>query len=107
MESIATLYPSNWKDYELIDTGNFEKLERFGEFITIRPEPQAIWSRKLEESEWLKQAHVKFIGLSSSNGKWNFLKKMPENWQINYDYQDLHLSFNLALTKFKHVGIFP
>lgn len=107
MESIATLYPSNWKDYELIDTGNFEKLERFGEFITIRPEPQAIWSRKLEESEWLKQAHVKFIGLSSSNGKWNFLKKMPENWQINYDHQDLHLSFNLALTKFKHVGIFP
>lgn len=107
MESIATLYPSNWKDYELIDTGNFEKLERFGEFITIRPEPQAIWSRKLEESEWLKQAHVKFIGLSSSNGKWNFLKKMPENWQINYDHQDLHLSFNLALTKFKHVGVFP
>ncbi|HUM51057.1 MAG TPA: class I SAM-dependent methyltransferase [Chitinophagales bacterium] len=107
MESIATLHPENWKEYELIDTGNFEKLERFGEYITIRPEPQAIWSKKLTEKDWLEKAHVKFIGLSSSNGKWDFLKKMPENWEINYQHQQLDLNFNLALTKFKHVGIFP
>lgn len=107
MESIATLYPANWKHYELIDTGNFEKLERFGEYITIRPEPQAIWSKKLDEKEWLEKAHVKFVGISSSNGKWNFLKKMPENWLLNYNHQQLNLTFNLALTKFKHVGIFP
>jgi 23S rRNA (cytosine1962-C5)-methyltransferase len=107
MESIATLYPENWKEYELIDTGNFEKLERFGEYITIRPEPQAIWSKKLTEKDWLEKAHVKFIGLSSSNGKWDFFKKMPENWEINYQHQQLNLNFNLALTKFKHVGIFP
>ncbi len=107
MESIATLYPENWKEYELIDTGNFEKLERFGEYITIRPEPQAIWSKKLTEKDWLEKAHVKFIGLSSSNGKWEFFKKMPENWEINYQHQQLNLNFNLALTKFKHVGIFP
>ena len=107
MESIATLYPENWKEYELIDTGNFEKLERFGEYITIRPEPQAIWSKKLTEKDWLEKAHVKFIGLSSSNGKWDFFKKMPENWEINYQHQQLNLNLNLALTKFKHVGIFP
>ena len=107
MESIATLYPENWKEYELIDTGNFEKLERFGEYISIRPEPQAIWSKKLTEKDWLEKAHVKFIGLSSSNGKWDFFKKMPENWEINYQHQQLNLNFNLALTKFKHVGIFP
>lgn len=107
MNVINTIYPDNWKDYELIDTGDFEKLERFGEYITIRPEPQAIWSKKLDEAEWLKRAHVKFIGISSSNGKWEFLKKMPENWEINYHHQQLNLKFNLALTKFKHVGIFP
>lgn len=107
MNAISTIYPKNWTAYELIDTGNFEKLERFGEYITIRPEPQAVWSKNLSEDEWLKKAHVKFIGLSSSNGKWEFLKKMPENWQLNYHHQQLDLTFNLALTKFKHVGIFP
>ncbi|MFN8283371.1 MAG: class I SAM-dependent methyltransferase [Chitinophagales bacterium] len=107
MESIATLYPKNWTAYELIDTGDFEKLERFGDYITIRPEPQAIWSKSLSNDEWLKKAHVKFIGLSSSNGKWEFLKKMPENWTIHYNHNQLDLNFNLALTKFKHVGIFP
>lgn len=107
MEVINAIYPQNWKNYELIDSGEGEKLERFGEYITIRPEPQAVWSRNLPEDEWKKQAHVKFIGISSSNGKWDFLKKMPENWVVSYNHQQLHLEFNLALTKFKHVGIFP
>ena len=104
---IQTIFPTHFNNYELIDSGGFEKLERFGEYITIRPEPQAIWSKHLTNDEWLKQAHVKFIGLSSSNGKWDFLKKMPENWMINYSHQQLDITFNLALTKFKHVGIFP
>lgn len=107
MNVIHAIYPKNWKEYELIDSGDFEKLERFGEYITIRPEPQAIWSKNLSEDEWKKQAHVKFIGLSSSNGKWDFLKKMPENWELEYHHQQLKIKFNLALTKFKHVGIFP
>ena len=104
---IQTIFPTHFNNYELIDSGDFEKLERFGEYITIRPEPQAIWSKHLTNDEWLKQAHVKFIGLSSSNGKWDFLKDMPENWMINYSHQQLDITFNLALTKFKHVGIFP
>lgn len=107
MYVIQTIYPKGWKDYELIDSGNFEKLERFGKYITIRPEPQAVWEKQLSEEEWKKQAHVKFISISSSSGRWEFIKKMPENWEIEYHYQALNIKFNLALTKFKHVGIFP
>lgn len=105
--TIATIYPKHWKDYELIDSGNFEKLERFGPYITIRPEPQAVWERRLSDDEWKKLAHVKFVGLSSSTGKWEFYKKMPENWALSYQHGQLDITFNLALTKFKHVGIFP
>lgn len=104
---IATIFPEHFKDYELIDSGNFEKLERFGPYITIRPEPQAVWNRTLSEEEWKKKAHVKFVSVSSSSGQWDFLKKMPENWEITYQHQQLSITFNLALTKFKHVGIFP
>jgi 23S rRNA (cytosine1962-C5)-methyltransferase len=108
MQEIRTLFPANWKSYELIDTGNFEKLERFGPYITIRPEPQAIWNKKLAESEWLNKAHVKFVATSSSSGKWEMLKAMPENWTIDYEFADHNkITFNMALTKFKHVGIFP
>lgn len=107
MNVIDAIYPKNWKAYELIDSGNFEKLERFGNYITIRPEPQAIWSKNLSDDDWKKQAHVKFVSLSSSSGKWEFFKKMPENWEISYNHEQLNLTFNLALTKFKHVGIFP
>jgi 23S rRNA (cytosine1962-C5)-methyltransferase len=104
---ISTIYPAHFSEYELIDSGNFEKLERFGEYITIRPEPQAVWNKYLTEEAWKNKAHVKFVPLSSSNGKWEFLKKMPENWELEYKHQQLHIKFNLALTKFKHVGIFP
>ncbi|MDB5228544.1 MAG: putative SAM-dependent methyltransferase [Bacteroidota bacterium] len=114
MNLIHAIYPTNWNDYELIDSGDFEKLERFGSYITIRPEPQAVWSKNVDDAEWLAKAHVKFTGVSSSSGKWNFLKPMPENWQVEYSPQTtdaspgkLELTFNLALTKFKHVGIFP
>lgn len=104
---ISTIYPAHFSEYELIDSGNFEKLERFGEYITIRPEPQAVWNKNLTEEAWKNKAHVKFVPLSSSNGKWEFLKKMPENWELEYKHQELNIKFNLALTKFKHVGIFP
>lgn len=108
MNTIHTIYPANWKDYELIDSGDFEKLERFGPYITIRPEPQAVWNKNLSLSEWLSMAHVKFTPISSSSGKWDYLKKMPENWIIKYPLKDnTTISFNLALTKFKHVGVFP
>ncbi len=95
--------PKNWKDYELLDAGDFEKLERFGQYITIRPEPQAVWHKQWSNFDWEKQAHVKFMPKSSSSGEWKQFKKMPEQWKINYG----KLQFRLGLTSFKHVGIFP
>ena len=107
------LTPTHWQDYELLDCGDFEKLERFGKFITIRPEPQAVWKKIYAYSEWEKQAHVKFIPKSSSSGEWKMLKKMPEQWPISYRLKSEHskedsdITFRLGLTSFKHVGIFP
>lgn len=102
------LHPTRWKDYELLDCGDFEKLERFGQFITIRPEPQAVWPRVLSTNEWEKQAHVKFVPKSSSSGDWKKLKNMPDQWTVNYSLsKEDQLTFRLGLTAFKHVGIFP
>ena len=97
------LSPGKFPDYELIDCGDFEKLERFGKYMTIRPEPQAVWDKSLPEKEWLKRAHVKFIPRSSSSGEWKKFKDMPDRWNMSYK----NLNFRLALTSFKHVGIFP
>jgi 23S rRNA (cytosine1962-C5)-methyltransferase len=102
------LSPTNFTDYELLDVGNFEKLERFGKYITIRPEPQAIWDKTLTEAEWIKLAHVKFIPKSSSAGEWKKLKEMPDQWNIAYELPNKErIGFRLGLTSFKHVGIFP
>ncbi len=103
------LSPANWKDYELLDSGNFEKLERFGKQITIRPEPQAVWSPVLPMKEWEKLAHVKFVPKSSSSGDWQKLKRDAlERWMISYGLPDgKSISLRLGLTSFKHVGVFP
>ncbi len=105
------LSPQKFTDYELIDCGDFEKLERFGNYITIRPEPQAVWQKKTSTAEWNKIAHVKFQSKSSSSGIWVKLKKeMPDQWKIKYAVggrQNVEIVFRLGLTSFKHVGIFP
>lgn len=102
------LTPANFSDYELLDCGNFEKLERFGKYITIRPEPQAVWPKIYSESEWEKAAHVRFVPRSSSSGDWKKLKQMPDQWEIRYRVSpDNELVLRLGLTSFKHVGVFP
>lgn len=109
------LHPINWKEYELLDCGDFEKLERFGSHVTIRPEPQAVWPKIYSEQEWEKKAHVKFVPKSSSSGEWKMLKKVPEQWTLSYGLKgksgtkqvDKDITFRLGLTSFKHVGIFP
>ncbi len=106
-------YPSlSWSDYELIDSGNFEKLERFGRYVIIRPEPRALWERTLSEDEWLCRAHTKFapgLGLGKArkedSGSWNMLRKMDKEWMISY--RDGVFDLSLKLTSFKHVGVFP
>lgn len=101
------LSPQGFKDYELIDSGNFEKLERFGTYITIRPEPQALWDKVLSQKEWEKRAHVRFIAKSSSSGTWQKLREMPDRWVIGYQNPHIKIKLRLALTSFKHVGVFP
>jgi 23S rRNA (cytosine1962-C5)-methyltransferase len=109
------LYPASWKDYELIDSGDFEKLERFGKYVLARPEPQAIWQKVLPEQDWKKLTTARFAREQSDKfrftddvkGGWNKQSAMPESWQVNYQYKQLQLSLRLALTGFGHVGIFP
>jgi 23S rRNA (cytosine1962-C5)-methyltransferase len=106
--TIHLLTPTYWKDYELIDCGDFEKLERFGNVILIRPEPQAVWSKTLSAAEWQRLYHIKFKGRSATSGDW--LKKdpkTPDRWHIEYKNPEASIKFRLALTSFKHLGIFP
>ena len=117
-------YPSSdWKDYELLDSGSGEKLERFGPYVLRRPEPKALWAPSMAESEWRRLAHVDFspgAGFGKAgkedSGTWNRRKKMEDQWVIHYRGEadpethaasDLDLSLRLGLTAFKHVGVFP
>ncbi|MEJ7643959.1 MAG: class I SAM-dependent methyltransferase [Chryseolinea sp.] len=113
--SLLSLYPSSWKDYELIDSGNNEKLERFGKFVLIRPEPQAIWRKSMDEEKWKNLAHAKFVREQADKfrftddvkGGWSKQPSMPESWNVDYNYGKLNLRLRLALTGFGHVGVFP
>ncbi len=108
-------HPSSWKDYELLDSGDGEKLERFGNYILIRPEPQAIWQKTKSEEEWHQLAHAIFRRAQSEHyrfgdevkGGWKKNQPMPDSWNVNYQYNELSLTLRLALTTFGHVGIFP
>ncbi len=99
----------HFPDYELIDSGEFEKLERFGKYITRRPEPQAIWRKSLSEQEWQRLADASFMrdGRAEERGEWRLRKDVPSRWSVAYNYKKMHLQMRLAFTSFKHVGIFP
>ena len=117
-----------WKDYELLDSGCGEKLERFGSVVMARPEPKALWDKSLTEAEWRRLSQVAFK-LASADGKsggqngkgsaksgaiedrgtWECHKKIDDQWYISYPgLQDgLKFRLRLGLTAFKHVGVFP
>ncbi|MDX2002236.1 MAG: class I SAM-dependent methyltransferase [Chitinophagales bacterium] len=105
------LPPQHWKDYELIDTGGGEKLERFGKYVLSRPEPQAVWDKSLGEDIWQKADAIfkreKNAKGDSDKGEWVLKKGMPDRWHLHYEHNGLKLNFRLALTAFKHVGLFP
>ncbi len=101
------LTPQNWPHYELIDSGNGEKLERFGDYILRRPEPQAVWRQSRPEKDWQQMPHARFVPQGSHAGIWERYQKMPDQWYISYEYQAMKLRFRLGMTAFKHVGIFP
>lgn len=105
---IQLLNPTHWKDYELIDCGDFEKLERFGNLVLSRPEPQAVWKKVLSPEEWKKRAHITFRGRSATSGDWvKHQKNAPDRWNVNYQNDEISINLRLALTSFKHVGVFP
>lgn len=108
------LSPQYWTDYELIDSGEYEKLERFGKYITRRPEPQAVWRKSLTEKEWEQQTDAyfkkekgKLSQDGNDKGQWIQKGDMPDQWYIGYRYKEMQLQFRLGLTSFKHVGVFP
>ncbi|MNY11123.1 Ribosomal RNA large subunit methyltransferase I [compost metagenome] len=105
---ISLLTPTHWKDYELIDCGDFEKLERFGNLVLCRPEPQAVWKKVLSEQEWKKATHIRFKGRSATTGEWiKSSAHLPDRWNVNYKNEEVSINLRLGLTSFKHVGVFP
>lgn len=101
--------PDTLSDYELIDTGGFEKLERFGRYVLARPEPQAVWAKGLSEEKWneLSDAVFRRDKNSDEKGQWILRKSMPDNWVFSYKSGQLDLKSKVSLSSFKHVGLFP
>lgn len=91
-----------WQDYELMDTGDGERLERWGRFVLRRPDPQVIWPATLGKKTWV-EVHGHYTRSSSGGGRWSFLKELPERWEVSYR----SLKFYVRPTGFKHTGLFP
>lgn len=96
------LIADDWKDYELIDAGDGERLERWGKFILRRPDPQAFWPADKDHSLWEK-AHAHYYRSESGGGHWDFNTALPDKFNITYN----ELRFQIKLTGFKHTGLFP
>lgn len=92
----------DWKDYELIDCSCGERLERWGQHILIRPDPQVIWKTPKRNPMW-KNADARYIRSNTGGGRWEIYKKLPDRWEISYK----DLSFNIKTMGFKHTGLFP
>ena len=99
------LYPTGWRDYRLIDSGDGQKLEQFGPYRFVRPEAQALWTPRLEKYVW-QHADGHFITSeqdSEKGGSWRLNSSLPENWQMQFE--DIH--FFAMPTSFRHLGFFP
>ena len=92
---------NNWKDYEVIDTSCGEKLERWGNYLLVRPDPQVLWDTPKQNKGW-KKMNGHYHRSSKGGGEWDFFD-LPEQWTINYG----DLTFNLKPFSFKHTGLFP
>ena len=93
---------ADWQDYELIDCSGGERLERWGNIVLIRPDPQILWSTPKNNPRWRK-AHARYHRSSSGGGKWEVYKKHPDVWKINFN----DLCFQIKSMGFKHTGVFP
>ena len=101
----------NWKDYEVLDTANGEKLERWGEYILVRPDPQVIWKTPHNHKGW-KQKNGHYHRSTKGGGEWEFFQ-LPDEWSISYELGSSRgiaanqLTFRLKPFSFKHTGLFP
>ncbi len=95
-------FTKDWKDYELLDCSEGERLERWGKVILIRPDPQIIWNTPKEHPMW-KHADARYVRSSQGGGHWEYRRELPEFWKINYK----DLTFKISPTGFKHTGLFP
>lgn len=96
------LTTAGWPDYELLDSGSGQRLERFGEYLLVRPDPQIIWQPHLPESEW-KSADAIFKRTEKDQGKWLFKNIVKKQWLLKYR----NISFYCKFAPFKHTGVFP
>ena len=92
----------DWKDYEMIDTSGGEKLERWGDVLLIRPDPQVIWDNIRQSPLWQK-ADAHYLRSNKGGGEWDYMRRLPESWTISYKA----LTFRIRPTGFKHTGLFP
>ncbi len=92
----------NWKDYEILDMANGEKLERWGDIILARPDPQIIWTSPSFPEKW-KNAHARYQRSNTGGGAWSYQKKVPASWKVHYK----DLTFLIKPMGFKHTGLFP
>jgi 23S rRNA (cytosine1962-C5)-methyltransferase len=102
MQNLNLEYPSDWTEYELIDSGDGEKLERFGDYTIVRPDPRIIWGKMAPDLLWQK-TNAKYVRTDSTTGNWNIINTPPPNWQIKWH----NITFKLKPSEFKHTGVFP
>ena len=93
---------AQWRDYELIDTSDGERLERWGDIILIRPDPEIIWKTEKKNPLW-RNAHARYQRSKTGGGAWQTYKPIPDVWKIHYR----ELTFRLKPMGFKHTGLFP
>lgn len=99
---VATMWAADgWKDYRLLDCGGGEKLERWGEYVLVRPDPQAIWDTPRNNPAWF-DPHARYTRSSTGGGQWD-KSRLPQRWTISYR----DLTFNIKPMNFKHTGLFP
>ncbi len=103
LPDLHLLASSNWQDYELVDTGEYEALERIGPYHLVRPEPQAIWPRGLSDDIWAAADAIVIPSGGEHGGHWQFNKTIQQPWIINYH----GLKCEIRLSKSRHIGVFP
>ena len=93
---------NDWKDYQILDMANGEKLEKWKDIVLVRPDPQIIWKDKSYPEKW-KDANAEYMRSNTGGGQWKYNKKVPDSWQVKYK----NLTFNIKPMGFKHTGLFP